>query len=122
MTHHRRLRRVFTVSSFVSRQHHLMLALKAVNQPHIPPMLTMTSYLRIACAILRHDAGTSAKARRAGLTYWTLLERLQHYQSNWWDYCALADNGYVQTRDPVIASILAPLNDHFFPSPQAVAV
>ena len=90
----------------------LRYARRKLLDPALPYRFRLLSYVRICSSVLRAmDAPrASAVAPASGSLYLTLLGTLAHHDPEWWARCRVTPAGELVSADPVIASLLAPLN------------
>jgi hypothetical protein len=80
--------------------------------PALPYRLRLLSYVRICSSVLRamDPPRHSGAGPVAGSLYLTLLGALAHRDPEWWARCRVTPAAGLVSADPVIASLLAPLN------------
>jgi len=72
-----------------------------------PPLLKIATYLQICCDIMQKAYPQVAALQ--GMSYHALMKSLFEHNARWWQTCRVTVAGKVQSDDPIVNSLLQPL-------------
>jgi hypothetical protein len=88
----------------------LRYARRKLMDPTVPCRFRLLSHVRICSSVLRAMDAPRGGGPTGGSLSLTVLGALAHRDPEWWARCHVTPTGGPVSADPVIASLLAPLN------------